>query len=434
MRSFYWVMLFVLCWGCGSSTDEAGAVDATAEVVADTMGPGDADPGSDVAQDSAPDSTVEIAPEVVITPQDIAEMKFGKFFKWTNPIEDYITINTEELGHGNFMKEIFDLTTFSERLYFGYGDATLNLGRITPIEIRYFSDPTSKEYGFDFTTDEEQIDRYRQDGDLLIIPGVDATEDGLLGNVYTYSPGGDWYKSRTLEWAWHVHDAVRLGDDIYACGSGGSLDDYSASTVHAYLWRSQDGGENFEVLVDRPHPSPPGDQRHVHLLPNAGALYVFGYFSDDAGMTYATGYVLEGDSLVAWEGLGSFFVLDTVILDDASALVVGVHIEDPLRQGAMLVKNGVGTEVAALQEYTVLDVEPLGDGRGLVLYLDGNDYPLQDTGGWPTHVGVLDPDGSITEIGGLFPTVRPASIAFWQGRLYLGMADGAIWRAGLETD
>ena len=84
MRSFYWVMLFVLCWGCGSSTDEAGAVDATAEVVADTMGPGDADPGSDVAQDSAPDSTVEIAPEVVITPQDIAEMKFGKFFKWTN--------------------------------------------------------------------------------------------------------------------------------------------------------------------------------------------------------------------------------------------------------------------------------------------------------------------------------------------------------------
>jgi hypothetical protein len=428
MKVFYWLVLSALCFACDSSSGNSPA-DMGAEDVSDrTDG---VDISEDLATDGGAEGMAETIPEVVAPPKDIAEMTFGKFFKWTNPIEDYIAINTEELGHGNFTKDIFDLATFGDDLYFGYGDATLNLGRITPIEIRYFSDPASKDYAFEFTTDEEQIDRYRQFGDLLIIPGVDATEDGLLGNVYTYSQGGEWYKSRTLQNAWHVHDTVQLGDSLYACGSGGSLDDYAESTVHAYVWESTDGGENFEILADLEHPNPPGDQRHVYLLPNSGELYVFGYYSDDTQTTYATGYVLEEDGLVAWDGLGSFFVLDTVILDGDNALVVGVHIEQPLRQGAMLVENGVGSEVLALQDFTVLDVEPLGDGRGLVLYLDGNAYPLADTGGWPAHVGVLNPSGSLVEIGDLFPTVRPASIAYWHGRLYVGMADGNIWRAGV---
>ncbi len=432
MRFVASLALCLICYTCTNSTEETTS-DTAAEVLADITAPADINSPADAPQDADP-LAGEVGPEMVPMPDDIADLTFGKFFKWTNPIEDYISINTEELGHGNFMKEIFDLTVFGDRLYFGYGDATLNLGRITPIEIRYFADPASKEYAFDFTTDEEQIDRYRQDDDLLMIPGVDATEDGLLGNVYTLPSGNEWYKSRTLEWAWHVHDSARLGDTIYACGSGGSLDDYSGSTVHAYLWGSGDGGENFEVLVDRPHPNPPGDQRHVHLLANDGELYVFGYYSDDTGTTYATSYLLGEEALVPWEGLGAFFVLDTAVLDQENGLVVGVHIEQPLRQGAMLVTNGVGEEVLALQDFTVLDVEPLGDGRGLVLYLDGNDYPLEDTGGWPAHVGVLNSAGELTEIASFFPTIRPASVAFWQGRLYVGMADGNIWRAAVEAE
>ena len=431
MRILSSFALCLMCCACGTSA-ESPAPDVTSEILVDLADADAISAASDLNAHGDEGPASEAIPEVVSVPEDIAAMTFGKFYKWTNPIEDYIAINTEELGHGNFMKEIFDLTVFGERLYLGYGDATLNLGRITPIEIRYFTDPASKEYAFDFTTDEEQIDRYRQDGDLLMIPGVDATEDGLLGNVYTTAAAGDWYKSRTLEWAWHVHDSARLGDTIYACGSGGSLDDYSGSTVHAYLWHSSDGGESFEVLVDRPHPNPPGDQRHVHLLANSGELYVFGYYSDDSGTTFATSYVLAETELLPWEGLGAFFVLDTAALDQGNGLVVGVHIEQPLRQGAMLVSDGVGTEALALTDFTVLDAEPLGDSRALMLYLEGNAYPLEDAGGWPAHVGVLDSDGTLTEIGSLFPTVRPASISFWQGRLYVGMADGSIWRAAAE--
>ncbi len=420
-----WTLICALLLACSSNSDVDG-VDLVTEVleeVADSSTPGD------MTQETSDTPLMDTTPDVAPPVTDIAQMKFGKFSLWTNPIEDYIAINTEELGHEDFTKDIFDLTTFGGRLYFGYGDATLNLGRITPIEIRYFSDPSNKEYAFDFTSDEEQIDRYRQFGDLLIIPGLDATEDGLLGNVYTTQEEGEWYKSRTLENAWHVHDAVILGDSLYACGSGGSLDDYADSTVHAYVWKSTDGGENFEVVADREHPNPPGDQRHVYLMPNGSELYVFGYHTDGTGTTYGTSYVLEEDGVAPFAELGSFFVLDTVILDDAVALVVGIHIEDPLRQGAMLMENGIVTEYPGLHDYTVLDAEPLGDGRGLVLYLEGNEYPLLDTGGWPTHVGVLHPDGALVEVADFLPSVRPTAIAYWQGRLYIGMADGSIWRA-----
>lgn len=385
--------------------------------------------GTDLPPELSPEDSPEVAELTPETPPDLLELEFGQFHIWAKPIEDYIEINTKELGHSNFMKEIFDLAVFEDRLYLGYGDANLNLGRNTPIEIRYFTDPASTDTAFDFTTDEEQIDRFRIDGDLLMIPGVDATEDGLLGNAYFYPLNDGWLKSRTLQWAWHVHDVARIGETIYACGSGGSGDDYDNSTVHAFLWVSHDGGENFDVLVDLEHPSPPGDQRNVHLLPLGQKLYVFGYFSDDTSTTYATAYELVDDTLLPWDGLPAFFVTDTVPLSSKAGLLAGVHIEDPLRQGVMRVTSAGVEPVVALEGFTFMDAQLMPDGTAVILYVDGDEYPLKDTGGFHTHVGLTKTGTDLTEIATHFPVERPASIAFWRTALFMGMTDGIIFRA-----
>jgi hypothetical protein len=425
------LLLFVGCSSGGVAPDVSDSEPADM-----ALPPADVEqPPADVALPPAdvalPPADVALPPaDVVQSPADPLDLTFGSFSKWATPIEDYIAINTEELGHSNFMKEIFDLAVFDDRLHFGYGDANLNLGRITPIEVRYFTDPTSTAYAFDFVTDEEQIDRFRFAEELLMIPGVDATEDAFLGNAYTLPSGGEWFKSRTLQGGWHVHDIAAVGDALYACGSGGTGEDYSNSTVHAFLWHSLDGGESFEVLADMPHPNPPGDHRLVHLLPLGQQLYAFGYFTDDSGSAYGTSYRLEGEALTAWDGLTAFFVTDTVPLTSKAGLLVGVHIEQPLRQGVMRVTGaGAASPVDALAGHTLLDAQPLPDGRAVLLYLDGDAYPLEDKGGWKTHVGVTTDGSDLVEIASAFPVIRPVSVAFWRDSLFIGMANGAIWKA-----
>jgi len=366
---------------------------------------------------------------IVAALPDIEALTFGKLTKWTTPVQDYIDTNTEVLGHGNFMKDLFDLCVFEDRLYFGYGDATLNLGQNTPIEVRYFADPEVTAYAHDFVTDEEQIDRYRIDGDVLMIPGVDATEDGLMGNAYIHPKGGEWTKSRTLDGGWHVHDIARFGESIFAVGSGGTGDDYTNSTVNAFLWRSDDGGETFTVAVKIPHPSPPGDHRLVNLLAVAGKLYAAGYYSAN-DMTYATAYEWTGEELVPWSGAGQFFVLDSYPVSVKLGLLNGVRIEQPLRYGVEKVTAaGVGF-LTGLDGKTLLDADPLGDGRAILLYVDGDEYPMEDSaGGFELHVALLSDGSKVTDLVTGLTLARPSSVAFWRKHIFVGLSDGTLWKA-----
>lgn len=368
--------------------------------------------------------------EVTIGPaEDVADLDFEPFEPWAEPIDDYIEAGVARFGTREFLRGVHALAVFDGRLYLGYGDANLNLGRLFPIELRSWGrpDPESLERGF--ATDEEQVDHYRVFGDLLIVPGVDATEDGLLGNVYTLRPGGEWYKSRTLELAWHVHDAAVIGEAIYACGSGGTLDDYNNSTVNALLFRSDDGGETFEQAVVYPHPDPPGDNRFTNLLAVDGELYVMGYFSDGE-YTYAQAFTLDGGELASWSGPGRFFVLGSHSLTGDRGLLVGVEIGEPLTYGLRLVTPS-GVEVPeALTGAAVIDVQPLGDGRAVVLAVEGGEYPVPSEGPWEVFAALIDEElGELGELArGTFDAM-PLSIAFWLRHLYLGLSDGTVWRA-----
>ena len=360
--------------------------------------------------------------------EDVAALSFGPFAAWSAPIEDYQEANAEILGHADFRAWIHDLVVYQDRLYLGYGDADLNLGRNTPIELRYFERVDAAGVRADQCTDEEEISRFRLLGDQLVIPGVDATEDDLLGNVYLLDADGGWTKSRSCELGWHVHDVARLGERLFAGGSGGTLDDYSESTVNALLWVSEDGGQTFTIAEQVPHPAPPGDQRITNLLTVGETLHVFGYVTID-GVASPQAFTRTADTWMApWDGLPAFFVLDSQPLDAARGLLVGVAIGDPLRQAVMHLGAEGAVEVTALTGKTALDVAPLGDGRALVMWSAGDAYPqaAPDREPLEASIGLLDADLQLHPLAsGIFPA-RPVSVALWRQRLFVGLADGTI--------
>ena len=364
----------------------------------------------------------------------ITDLVYGEFEPWGYPIQDYIDVHTVEFGEDGFFKSIFDLAVFEDRLYLGYGDADRNLGRITPIEIRFWTQEDPLAVSAEFTTDEEQIDRFRQTDDLLMIPGVDATEDDLLGNAYTLGTGGEWHKSRTLELAWHVHDMAVLDNIIYACGSGGTMDDYNNSTVNALFYESDDGGENFTLAQQITHPDPPGDQRLTTLLSVGGELYAFGYVSKFEGsssnISSLLAYRKDGDELVPLSSFPSFWVTDAVQMTEDLGIIVGVHTGGSLAWGCILID---GTDsfanVPMCEGKTVLDLEPLADGRTLVIYLDMDTYPTPDTDSWGLRVGVTEDGSDLVDLISQDIESSPQSIAYWRKSLYLGLDNGEVWRS-----
>lgn len=364
----------------------------------------------------------------------ITDLVYGEFEPWGYPIQDYIDVHTEEFEEDGFFKTIFDLAVFEDRLYLGYGDADRNLGRITPIEIRFWPQDDPLTVTAEFTTDEEQIDRFRQTDDLLMIPGVDATEDDLLGNAYTLGEGGEWHKSRTLDLAWHVHDMAVLDNMIYACGSGGTMDDYNNSTVNALFYESDDGGENFTLAQQIAHPDPPGDQRLTSLLSVGGELYAFGYVSKFEGsssnISSLLAYRKDADELVSLSDFPSFWVTDTEQLTEDLGIVAGVHTGDPLAWGCILIDGSDSfANVPMCEGRTVLDMAPLADGRTLVLYLDIDTYPTPDTGSWGLRVGVTEDGSDLMELISQDIEIYPESIAYWRKSLYLGLNNGEVWRS-----
>ena len=68
-----------------------------------------------------------------------AEIQLGEFELWQSPIERYIAEASEALG-SEIDKSIHDLFVFNNRLHFGYGDANLNAGGVSPIQLLSFDD------------------------------------------------------------------------------------------------------------------------------------------------------------------------------------------------------------------------------------------------------------------------------------------------------
>ncbi len=395
---------------------------------------------ADVARpDGGRDTGPELPPWQDVSQLDpsvpIASLRFEPPTPWAEPIADYIEAGHASVGSWAFMRGIHDLAVFADRLYLGYGDANLNLGRVVPITFRAFPTPNRAATETEFTSAEEQLDHYRVWGELLYMPGVDATEDAWLGNVYVRTGAGAWTKSRTLEGGVHVHDVAAFGPALYAVGSGATPEEWEAGDIYAHLWVSPDQGQTFAIQA-REHNGGQGDTRWTRLLPVGDRLYLFGYKTNAAGSTYALpNATFDGETVTmlgAGHPLAGTFALETDVLPDGSGLVRGVDATaDPLVARVWHVfPDGSVQRVEALVGRTVADVATHAEtGETLLVTFDGDDYlrSLYQTR-FDVRIVVTSDLASFQELTAFETNIPPRAIAYWRGGLYYGNDWGDLWR------
>ena len=415
-QAFPVLLSLLIAVGCSSedSSVEAAPQDAGVDTPADTL--------SDTADADAAEAGVDCHP---------VSCTYGELEPWRTPIEDYLQTASHviTINYADVHKAIDDLIVFENRLYFGYGDATLNLGRIVPIEIRSFENPEVAEYTTELgQTDEEEIVQFRRFGDTLYVPGVDATEDAFLGNVFTLPAQGSWTKHRSVAGGVHVHDIALYDGSLYACGSGAlDIDTWETGRVHSYLWRSDDGAQSWDAAADVQNEEV-GDRRFVTLMPLADGLHVFGYRANNQGSVVGVlSHVWDGSALSDTDIGSEHFVMGAERLSDDVGLLWGVLVVDELREEALRVEAGAASRIEALSGMTVLDAAALEDGM-LVLTADDDAYPLPET---PTTIRVWYSDDLATfqEVLSTDLDVWPSAVAYWQGGIYVGTQDGRILRS-----
>jgi len=349
-------------------------------------------------------------------------------------------------------------------MFIGYGDANVNLGEQTPIEMRAFSsadDPATQALTIDgagqgapqtspVQTGEEEIDRFRVlDGELWQA-GVDSIDPDELwtqsntnpksiqGNVYRLD-GDVIRKHRSITGGEHVHDLASYGGAIYSVGSGADTrTEFEAGQVFRYLWKSSDRGVSFQT-VTRVQVTEPGnmDTRWVNLLATNAKLYVFGYestFSTNASKiknaTYDGQTVTE---LTKDDPLGRIYPDGTLALPDGSGLLWGIDVTTPGVPAGIVARLGADGALTPFKSFdgsTILDVS-LVAATSEILYLVIAGSEDDKTTHWDARVlvaPVASPDAT-TELIHFETSTRPVAIAYFKGALFLGTGTGKVLRA-----
>ncbi|MFN3201078.1 MAG: hypothetical protein ACE366_21940 [Bradymonadia bacterium] len=437
-----WCVLW-MCVSALAACDDGAESDEAPDMAVNAGGAGGAD--AEVADADLPDAMVsedaDVTPDATVGPETIAAQEVGQPEPWGQPLVDYLADGEAHVGpDGVFQRGIHDLVPFDDQLFFGYGDATVNLGRVTPIEFRAFTDPGDPTAVVtEFASDEEQIDRFRLIDGVLYQAGIDATEDAWLGNVYRRPPGGEWVKHRTVNNGVHVHDVVGFEGELYAVGSGGTPEEWMGGNVYGHLWRSEDQGATWSV-VDRVHNGLMGDTRWVRLMAAGGELYMFGYRSDRMGQIYEfpTGQLATSlrrvDLLPDEHPFGRFFATETDMIAPDVALLRGVDVAaPPLEYVTWRVDSDGIAPVEALAGLTLIDVSVHQEtGEILLLAHEGSDFEqVNALTSWSVRVLVATgPDlEEVVELTRFETDVRPRAAAWWRGALYYGDDSGEVWRS-----
>jgi len=387
--------------------------------------------------DASADVSVDAGPAL------LADLRCGAPTPWAEPLRDYLAAGERASMSGNFLRAVQDLAVFEDRLYLGYGDANINLGRVTPIEFRAFTDDARPEATAEFRSDEEQLEQYRLlDGDLWLA-GVDAAEDDWIGNVYVRpragSDGGSaWVKRRTVPGGVHVHDVAWWRGALWAVGSGSAREEWMRGDIYGHLWRSDDRGRTFTVAA-RHHNMGAGDARLVRMLPLADAMLLFGYRSDAMGRTTIVNLSWDGTSaspLPMGHPLRAVFMLETALLPGGNGFARGVTnvpgVQGLVHRAFRVATNGTVTPIAHLQGRTVLDVNVYAaTGEVLVLSADGDEYAGAPWV-WSMRLEVTRDFERFTELAAFDDQDAVRAVAAWRSRVYFGTDRGAVWRCELS--
>ena len=424
----------------GCPEEEQSPADAADKDTAQDSGAA-SDAGSDAGHDAGPPDSgpVDTGPPTA-TAKSISELQFAVPKVWSSPLDAYLEAGYKKTKTWDFRRGIHDLAVYKDRLYMGYGDATANVGSVFPITARYFDDPAINQPKDEFSTAEEEIHRFRHIGDELWIAGVDATEDGWLGNVYYRTPDASWVKKRTVQAGVHVHDVALWNGAHYAVGSGAEQAQWQGGSVWGHLWKSTDKGDTWEV-VSKHWNAEDGDARWTSMLSLKSKLYVFGYAikasapkdppSLPNGTYTGTGLPPTVENLPGNHPLKAAFIDSCWPTGEDSGVVSGINfLQATPGYAAWRIVGDDVTMMKQFEAHTVLDVFAHGTGEALVLTRTGvapngqtatEVWQLQvwRTEDFVTFDKLLDfPSGEMVE-----------SIAYWRGDIYMGATGGQMWRA-----
>lgn len=167
--------------------------------------------------------------------------------------------------------KIIELKIFNGKLYLGHGDATVNTG---PTDVIYFDLKTEK-FVTEFTVEDEAIHKYQIVDGKLVIPGVDATEEWELGNIYVLTDSG-WTKHRSLTHGIHVFEVASFNKKWYA--ATGSYFEFGKDEEVAFggILCSEDQGKTWQLVYATPSDGK-STFRVRSLIPYRGKLYAFIY-------------------------------------------------------------------------------------------------------------------------------------------------------------
>ncbi len=370
----------------------------------------------------------------------IDELTFAAPQQWASPIKAYNAAGNNKLGHWSFRRGIHDLVVHAGRLYIGYGDEVYDLGSVSPLKCRYFADPKSTDTTDEYDIDEEEITRYRHLGDELWLAGIDGTEDGKFGNVYTRpaAAAGKWTKLRTVPSGFNVLDVAQWKGALYAAGAGATPVQWANGNHWAHLWKSTDSAKTWSV-IDKHWNDEEGEARWTALLPTKARLYVFGYQTkmSSTAVILPNAYYDGTSDPPSVTGLAGSHPFKTLLvrgvwpLHEDGGIVTGTdELEEPPASRAWWVEGDKVTELAPAKKGHLLDVSMHRKTNELLLMTRDGPLPHVEANPtpWTYRIWRGDKGPPFEQVSSFQSSSYIEAVAYWQGSLYYGVASGDVWR------
>ena len=379
---------------------------------------------------------------------EMTSIALSEMTLWRSPIETYIDEATTAIGP-EIDKGIHDLFVFNDRLYIGYGDADLNAGGVSPIQILSFNTPEGEVSAESLETGEEGIYRYRLIDGELMIAGLDSTDADeltsrpLIEGNFLRTRNGVWEKYRAIQGGEHVHDVTRFMEGLWAVGSGAdNRMEWETYGVYRYLWFSDDGGVTWR-RYKRVFREESGDTRFINLLSVGPRLFIFGFLNPAEGPIVPKNEMILGATgeptpLATEEGdneihpFANVYVESTYPISEVLGIVSGFDLDERKWRVWQVMDGGQIEALTAWGDRRLIDLSVnQQDNRLTLLFNDNNEGDASS--GVIMHGQDIDHLTELTLLS-FDSTTRPLSISQWGEFIFMGRVDGQIWRGQLRLE
>ncbi len=397
-----------------SDSGSGGGIDVGSDATVD--GIDDTGTGTDVAgtDTSGPDPSTAERPSQLVHTAPVA---------WGRPIDAWIA--AAKAADGSVSTRIDALFPDADGvIWIGYGNRDDASSKAAASMLQLGADGGGV---VDATSHDSAILSFSLDGTTLWATGGRPL-DSTKGSLYRRPLNVPWQRFESVSAARRLDRVVRVGTWLYVSGSARATGDQPKDHRFATIWRSDDGGNFFEV-VHQHSDAGAGDVRYEHVFASDGGIVALGVRRDAKGAVLELPHVrIAADGKVAplppGDPLKTLRPIGSGPLADGGALL---GAEDVLAPGKpVLLRVGDGAAETLNPE-----------GAGLVATFpertSGETLLLERETNGAVRVRALKTDGTTVTL--LAPTTLPggaeATAVAWRAGDLLIATDGAdVLRSG----